>query len=74
MAPLRFFTDYDGVVKGWTAGRAACLHEKHAHLEIWRDIWRLVDDIGADQIDVVKVRAHQSLEDLEGEELCSRAV
>ena len=43
-------------------GREAMTHGWAAHPQMWREVFRLAEDIGADNITLVKVKAHRKLE------------
>ena len=63
--PHRFHTDCAWVEASFKGGRRCCTGGQHVHADIWLEIWRCLDDIGPDQVEVRKVKAHASLTDVE---------
>ncbi len=55
--PLTVYIDNKQVVDGFDKGRAYCTASTTDAADIWRDVWRLVEDIGPG-VTVRKVRAH----------------
>ena len=43
--PHSYSTDCSWVADSFAAGPEACTQPQHVHAEIWREIWRLIDDI-----------------------------
>ncbi len=61
--PLRVHCDNQMVVDGVAKGRRWCLNPRREGASLWRDIWRAMDEAG-DGIEVVKIKAHTSWEDV----------
>ncbi len=55
--PLTVYIDNKMVVDGFNKGRAHCTASTADAADIWRDVWRLVEDIGPG-VSIRKVRAH----------------
>ncbi len=55
--PLTVYIDNKAVVDGFSRGRAHCTASTTDAADIWRDVWRLVEDIGPG-VSILKVRAH----------------
>ncbi len=58
--PLRIFIDNAAVVEGVGRGRLWCCQANRPHADVWRSIWRILEDIGMGPggVEVVKCRSH----------------
>ena len=73
--PIRIFTDHWNHFATWKAGRHACLANwAKPHLDLWQVVWRVIDDIGDDNVAFHWVKAHQSVNNAEDPEHLQRIV
>ena len=63
VGPLTIHVDSKLVVDGVARGRRWCCDSRREGADLWRQVWDLLDDM-PDLIDVVKVRAHLSYQDV----------
>ena len=46
LPPLTIWIDNAGVVDGWSKGKVWCTAAARPAADLWREVWRLLDDIG----------------------------
>lgn len=51
-------SDYQGLVDGFGKGREFTTSFKHSYNEVWVEFWRAIEDVGIDNVSIVKVQAH----------------
>ena len=56
--PLTIWTDSEGVAERWSKGETWCCAACRLAADLWRDIWRLLGDMGPGDVHVVKVKGH----------------
>ena len=64
--PLHIYSDSEFFVKGWERGQAWCIAPGRAHADIWREFWDVLNDFGAEALQVSKVKAHATQAMVEG--------
>jgi len=59
---LVLHTDHEGLVTALERGRAWCTGARRPHADVWREVWRLLEDMGGlgDHLGVRHVRAHRA--------------
>ncbi|CAE8587360.1 unnamed protein product [Polarella glacialis] len=65
MPPIAVKTDCELVVTGFRRGRAWCCCSARPFAEVWRLVWRKIDDLGLEAVCICKVKAHASVGDVE---------
>jgi ribonuclease HI len=62
MPPVRLHVDCGLVVDGILKGRRWCEHSSRPHADIWKLVWRKLEDVGLSDegVQVVKIAAHLS--------------
>ena len=63
--PLTIWTDSQGAVDGWEKGKDWACAACRPAADLWRQIWRLLDDIGIDGLAIRKVKGHATEADVE---------
>lgn len=61
IAPITFYSDNSAVVKGIRYGKCWCLHHSRNHVELLKEVWQFIEDlggIGTLGVTVLKVKAH----------------
>ena len=59
LPPFTVYSDYQNLLDGIAAGPCYCCAANNAYAEQWRRIWRLIHDIGTDQVHFREAKAHQ---------------
>ncbi len=62
--PVVAVTDYKNLVTGLAAGRKVCTASGQKDAGAWKLIWDKVDDIGRESIQLIKVPAHKSRQEV----------
>lgn len=63
LPPIIVHTDHAGILSGLARGRDWCTAACRAHADVWRLIWRVIDDLGGLQQGIFEVwhcKAHRS--------------
>ena len=55
-----FYTDSNSLVKMWHSGPARCCVAFSIYSGVWRLIWKILDDVGAELIEVSWIKDHAS--------------
>ena len=63
--PLRIWTDCAGILSGLKRGKKWCCCSSRAAADIWQAIWHILDDLGLDQVTVVKEKGHATEADVQ---------
>ena len=62
--PVVAVTDYENLVTGLDAGKKVCTASGQKDAGAWKRIWDKVEDIGRENIQLIKVPAHKSRQDV----------
>ena len=46
LLPMDVYTDHIGIVRGLRRGKDWCVSAGRAHADVWKEVWRLVEDHG----------------------------
>jgi len=65
LPPFTLWTDSAGLVDGWHRGKVRCTSSSRPAADLWREIWRRLDDMGPEGIKVMKVKGHATDADVE---------
>jgi ribonuclease HI len=62
---LTIKTDYLPAVQGYRKGKAWCTASSNPFADLWRKIWRKVEDIGEENVHILKVKGHATWKDVD---------
>ena len=65
LPPLVVCVDNQGVIDGIIAGKDWCCSSRRPAADLWRQIWRRLDDIGLEGLEFVKVKGHATQADVD---------
>ena len=63
--PLMVWIDNQEVLDGWQKGRQWCVSSARSAADLWRWFWHKIDDIGCQQLDLVKTKGHATAADVQ---------
>ncbi len=73
MPPLALHTDCQLLVDGFERGRVWCVSYKRAYAEVWSEFWKLAEDVGIQNLHIIKVKGNAKLSEVVAGLVCSQA-
>ena len=64
LPPLTIWVDNQGVVDGWAKGKVWCCSSARPAADLWVQFWRLVEDIGTEELRIEKCKGHATAGDV----------
>ena len=65
LPPLVIWVDNKCVVDGWARGKAWCCASTRPAADLWREFWRLLEDVGPEGVRIEKCKGHATEGDVQ---------